>query len=219
MKIVLTQDVPKLGEMGTIQDVKPGFARNYLIPQGMALLATPGMVKQVEQRQAAERRRIAQLEEEKRELAERIEGTRIELHARVGEQGRLYGSITSGDIAEALSAEIGAEEPIDRRAIELEAPIREVGEFTVPVRLIGKLIPSITAVVFDPTAPLTAADLAEEGEEEAEEAAAEAQLEVTDAEAEAINAEAGEDEAIQSLEEEVTPEESAGDEEPTSDDE
>lgn len=168
MKIVLTQDVPKVGEMGTIQDVKSGFARNFLIPQGLAQIATPGMVKQVEERQDAERRRIARLEEEMKELADAIQGTRIEIHTRVGEQGRLYGSVTSSDIAEKLSEAVGQE--IDRRTVELEAPIRAVGEFEVPVRLVGRLIPTITVAVFDPDAPMTAADLkeAEEGEAAAE---------------------------------------------------
>lgn len=162
MKIVLTQDVPKVGEMGTIQEVKSGFARNFLIPQGMAQIATPGMVKQVEQRQESERRRIAKLEEEMQELANTIEGTRLEIHTRVGEQGRLFGSVTSSDVAEQLSEVVGQE--IDRRAIELDAPIRAVGEFKVQVRLVGRLIPTITVSVFDPTAPLTAADLEEEDE-------------------------------------------------------
>lgn len=154
MKVVLTQDVPKLGDMGTIQDVKAGFARNYLIPQGMAQIATPGMVKQVEERQEAERRRIAKLEDEMRELSDQIQGTRLEIHARVGEQGRLFGSVTSADVAQRLSEVVGAE--IDRRNVELEQPIREVGEFTVPVRLIGRLVPEITVAVFDPNAPMIA---------------------------------------------------------------
>lgn len=169
MKVVLTQDVPKLGEMGTIQEVKSGFARNYLIPNGMAQIATPGMVKQVEERQEAERRRIAKLEEEMQELSDQIQGTRLEIHARVGEQGRLFGSVTSSDIAERLSEAVGAE--IDRRNVELEQPIREVGEFTVPVRLVGRLVPEITVAVFDPSAPMitTASEQDEDEDEEGDE--------------------------------------------------
>jgi large subunit ribosomal protein L9 len=180
MKVVLTQDVPKLGDLGTIQDVKDGFARNYLIPNGMARIATPGMIKQVEERQEAERRRIAHLEEEMRDLAGQIDGIRLEIHARVGEQGRLFGSVTAADIAERL-AEITGQE-IDRRKVELEAPIREVGEVRVPIRLVGRLVPEITVAVFDPSAPLLATQYAEDEEEEEE-------AEVYDFEVEGIEAE------------------------------
>lgn len=193
MKVILTRDVPKLGDMGTIQDVKNGYARNFLIPQGMAVVATSGMVKQVEQRQAAEERRIAALEEEMRELSEQIDGLRIEIHARVGEQGRLYGSVTSGDIAERLAAEVGHE--IDRRTIEMDGPIREIGEFEVPIRLVGRLIPKITVEVYDPDQPMTRAAAREEAAaaEAAAEAAEAAETEAFVAEAEAAEAaEAGE---------------------------
>jgi large subunit ribosomal protein L9 len=151
MKIVLTQDVPKLGNAGTLQDVAPGFARNFLIPRGMATVATRGSIKQVEERQAAESRRIAKQEQEMRGLAERLQGMRIEVQARVGEQGRLYGSVTAGDIAEQLISLVGEE--IDRRKVDLDEPIRTAGDHTVTVRLVGKLAPTITVHVFDPEHP------------------------------------------------------------------
>ncbi len=151
MKVVLTQDVPKLGDAGTIQTVKDGYARNYLIPQGFAEMATPGMVKQVEERQAADARRIAKLEEEMRDLANRIAATKLEIVARVGEQGRLFGSVTSSDIADQLSSALGEE--IDRRKVELDEPIRTIGEFQVPVRLVGRLVPEVSVRVYDPDAP------------------------------------------------------------------
>lgn len=191
MKVVLTQDVPKLGEIGTIQDVKDGFARNYLIPQGLARIATPGMIKQVEERQEAERRRIAQLEEEMRDLAAQIDGIRLEIHARVGEQGRLFGSVTAADIAAQLSEITGQE--IDRRKVELEAPIREVGEFKVPVRLVGRLVPEITVNVFDPSAPLLAAALADdEKAEDADEDVYAMEVEGIEAEIDELDADADE---------------------------
>jgi large subunit ribosomal protein L9 len=167
MKVVLTQDVPKVGDLGTIQDVKDGFARNYLIPHGFARIATPGMIKQVEERQEAELRRIAHLEDEMRDLAGQIDGIRLEIHARVGEQGRLFGSVTAADIAERLSEITGHE--IDRRKVELEAPLRQVGEVRIPIRLVGRLVPEITVAVFDPAAPLLATPF-EEDEYEDEEA-------------------------------------------------
>jgi large subunit ribosomal protein L9 len=165
MKVVLTQDVPKLGDSGTLQDVKDGYARNFLIPQGLAAMATPGMVKQVEERQRAEARRIAKLEEEMRDLADRIEATHIEIIARVGEQGRLYGSVTSTDIADKLTEAVGEE--IDRRKLGLDEPIRNVGEYEIPVRLVGKLAPLVKVRVYDPDAPeLSAASEAETEDDE-----------------------------------------------------
>lgn len=180
MKVILTQDVPKLGDAGTIQNVADGFARNYLIPQGIAEMATPGVVKQVEERQAAEAKRIAKLEEEMRELAERIEQVRLEMHANIGEHGRLFGSITSSDIAEQLSEVLGEE--IDRRKVELDAPIREVGEYQVEVRLVGKLVPKLTVHVFDPNAPAVTQEQSsesDEGEESEETSGESASDEVT----------------------------------------
>lgn len=164
MKVILTQNVPKLGDSGTLQNVADGYARNYLIPQGMAQMATPGIVKQVEERQEAENRRIAKLEEEMRELGNQIEQTRLEMHANVGEHGRLFGSITSSDIAERLSEVLGEE--IDRRKVELDAPIRDVGEYQVDVRLVGKLVPKLTVHVFDPDAPAESTETESESETE-----------------------------------------------------
>lgn len=148
VKVILMQDVPKLGIAGTVQDVAPGYARNYLIPQGMATIATTGSIRQVEERQAAEAKRIAKQEEELRGLSERIQGTRIEIQVRAGEQGRLYGSITAADVAEQLSKAVGEE--IDRRKVDLDEPIRSLGEHEVTVRLVGRLTPTVTVVAFDP---------------------------------------------------------------------
>lgn len=160
MKVILTQDVPKLGASGTIQEVAPGYARNYLIPQGFAAVATRGSIKQVEERQAAEAKRIAKQEEELRGLAERIEGTRLDIETRVGEQGRLYGSITAADVAERLSTLLGEE--IDRRKVDLTDPIRTVGEHSVTVRLVGRLTPSVIVNVFDPERPAESEAAAED---------------------------------------------------------
>lgn len=145
MKIILTQDVEKLGNAGTLQEVKPGYARNYLIPKGLAQAASAGMIKQVEAKQAAEQRRIVKQENELQSLADRIAGTRLEFVARAGEGGRLFGSVTSADIAEQLSQRVGQE--IDRRKVDLPGGIHEVGEFPVAIRLVGRLVPQITAVV------------------------------------------------------------------------
>lgn len=145
MKIVLRQDVPKLGEAGAIKEVSNGYARNYLIPQGLAVLATPGEVKTAEHNAAVKARKVAKQEEQLKALAGRIDGRRLEFTARSGEGGRLYGSITAGDIAERLSAAVGEE--IDRRKIVLDEPIRSLGEHQVVVHLVGRLRPQVTVNV------------------------------------------------------------------------
>jgi large subunit ribosomal protein L9 len=145
MKVILLQDVPNVGESGSIQNVSDGFARNYLIPQGLAEMGTPGRIKQAEERIQAQQRKIERAEDEMRDLSERIEGMRVEIEARVGKQGRLYGSITAPEIASAVSSKLG--EDIDRRKVELSDPIRSTGDHTVAIHLVGRLRPAVTVTV------------------------------------------------------------------------
>ncbi len=145
MKIVLRKDVEKLGDAGTVHTVSDGFARNYLIPQGFAVVATPGELKVVAENTKARERKIAREEQRLQSLSDKIEGKRLEFTARSGEEGRLYGSVTAADIAERLSAAISEE--IDRRKVVLEHPIRTTGEHRVVVHLVGKLKPQITVIV------------------------------------------------------------------------
>lgn len=164
MKVILTQDIDKLGNAGSLQEVKPGFARNYLIPKGLAQPATSGMIKQVEERQAAERRRIIKQENAMQSLSDRIQGMRLTFTARAGETGRLFGSVTSADIAEQLSQELGEE--IDRRKVDLPGGIHEVGEFSVTINLVGRLKPQITVTVSPEGGELVAAAETEASAEE-----------------------------------------------------
>jgi large subunit ribosomal protein L9 len=145
MKIVLRQDVPKVGDAGTVQTVSDGYARNYLIPQGLAVAATKGELKVAEHNLAVKARKVARQEQQLQSLADRLAGRRLEFVARAGRQGRLYGSITAGDIAERLSAVVGEE--IDRRRVVLDESIRTVGEHPVTVHLVGKLRPQVTVIV------------------------------------------------------------------------
>jgi large subunit ribosomal protein L9 len=159
MKVILRQDVEKLGEKGTLQNVSDGFARNYLIPKGLAVLATPGELKVLAENQRVRDIKIAHQERDLQDLANKISATKLSFEARAGEQGRLYGSITAGDIAERLSASVGQE--IDRRKVVLDDQIRTVGEHTASVHLVGKLRPqvtvTVTAIVDEPEeAPATA---------------------------------------------------------------
>ncbi len=145
MKVVLRQDVEKLGESGSVQEVAAGFARNYLIPKGFAVVATAGELKTVAENARVREMKIARQERELQALADKISGQRLSFTARAGDQGRLYGSITASDVAEKLSAAIGQE--VDRRRVVLEDPIRSLGEHTVTVHLVGRLRPQVTVVV------------------------------------------------------------------------
>jgi large subunit ribosomal protein L9 len=155
MKVILTEDVQNLGTTGTIQEVKNGYARNYLLPRGLAKPATPGTVKLIEQKKAADEKKIARAEEENRALAGQIEQQTVRLTARVGQNGRLYGSITSAQIADALSAKLGQE--VDRRKVELPENIHSVGEYDVTVRLVGRLAPKVKVIVEDEAGAATPA--------------------------------------------------------------
>ena len=147
MKVILLQNVEGLGQAGDMKDVANGYARNYLLPRRLAAGATPGLVANREQRIAAEQRRLAKLAEQNRQMAERLGQIALTFKAKVGSQGRLYGSITSQDIANALRE---AEDiSIDRRTIELSEPIRSLGTFTVPVMISAGIEPKITVNVID----------------------------------------------------------------------
>ena len=145
MKIILNQDVENLGEKGSVQTVKDGFARNYLIPRQMAKLATSGELRHLDELRQVQERKIHKQELQLQSLAERIAELSLTFVARAGEQGRLYGSITAGDIAERLTASLKHE--IDRRKVVLEEPIRQIGEHTVTINLVGRLKPQVKVVV------------------------------------------------------------------------
>lgn len=151
MKVVLRQDVPKLGEAGDVKDVAGGYARNFLIPQGMAVYASEGELKMATHNQAVKERKIARQEDQLRSLAEKIEGTSLVFTARAGEGGRLFGSITAADVAAQLSEKVGEE--IDRRKIELTEPLRSLGNTTVGVHLVGRLRPQVTVTINPEDAP------------------------------------------------------------------
>jgi large subunit ribosomal protein L9 len=133
MKVILTKDVQGTGKAGEVKDVADGYARNFLLPRKLAIPATGSALRSVEQRKASEAKRASTEEQAARALAERLTAAPVVLTAKVGDQGRLYGSITSADIAEQLSAQLG--QPIDRRKIELENPIRQLGSHEVTIRL------------------------------------------------------------------------------------
>ena len=133
MKVILTQDVPNLGLRGEIKDVANGYGRNFLMPQNLATLATPTMIKSTETQRNEATQRRKRAEEEMVTLAERLDGTSIELKVKAGIEKRLYGSITRSDIARAINANTGTE--IDKRKVILAKPIRLLGTYDVVIRL------------------------------------------------------------------------------------
>ncbi len=146
MKVLLVQDVEKLGQAGEIKQVAGGYGRNYLIPKGFAVLATAGQIKQAEERLAATRRREEAARRDAEALAQRIGGLTLRFTARsAGELDRLYGSVTNLDIANKLANEFDIE--VDRRKIDLEDPIKRMGVYPVKVRLSANLEPMLNVVV------------------------------------------------------------------------
>ncbi len=132
MRVILKQEVAQLGDAGDIVSVKPGYGRNYLIPRGLAVPASEGSVREAEHQQrvaeAIRRKNLAGAQG----LAEKLEATAVSIRRETGEDEKLFGSVTNRDIAQALADE-GIE--IDRRTIQLDDPIKNIGLFTVPIRL------------------------------------------------------------------------------------
>ena len=145
MKVLLVQDVDKLGSAGEVKEVSGGYGRNYLIPKGIAVLATRGHVKQAEERQAAQQKREQASRKDAEAVAARISGQTLRFTARVGELDRLYGSITNADIADKIQSQLGVE--VDRRKIDLDDPIKRIGIYPIKVRLLAGLEPLVNVVV------------------------------------------------------------------------
>ncbi|NLE43872.1 MAG: 50S ribosomal protein L9 [Chloroflexi bacterium] len=145
MKIILTQDVLNLGRIGEVKRVADGYARNYLIPQGLAVQATQGAMKEFERRREVEARKDERFAEHAEALAQKLDGLTLTFEAKAGSKGRLYGSITPSEIADELSSKLG--ETLDRRKHVHCEPIREVGEHKVQIRLTADIVPEITVIV------------------------------------------------------------------------
>lgn len=145
MKVILLQDVPGTGKKSQVVNVSDGYARNYLFPRKWAMEATPGAVKEVERRQEKERAEEAARVKEAEELSRRISGKTIEIKAKSGEKGRLYGSVTGQEVADALNAQHQVE--VDKRKIGLSEPIRNLGEVTAVISLYAGVKAEMTVKV------------------------------------------------------------------------
>jgi large subunit ribosomal protein L9 len=145
MKVVLLEDLPGRGKAGEIKEVSKGYAKNFLLPRGLALLATPTVIKQVESRLEKEKLEEGVDRDKLVELAQQIEGREVRFKARMGAGERLFGSITAADVAEELSRAIGS--VIDKKKIDIEKSLRKTGSYEVAVKLASDINPQITVVI------------------------------------------------------------------------
>ena len=132
MKLILREDVENLGKGGELVDVKPGYGRNFLLPRRLAVLANPKNVRELEHQKKSAEAKAAKLKASAEAVAKRLADTPVTLKRKVGEQDKLYGSVTALDVVEALAAR-GLQ--LDRRTIDLAEPIKTIGDFEVPVKL------------------------------------------------------------------------------------
>lgn len=153
MKVILLKDVTGLGQTGDVKEVSEGYARNFLLRQGMVAAATPAALGDLKQHIASERRKQEKIEAEQQALSSRLGDITLTFRVRAGKGGRLYGSITNQDIAEAVRDQKGVS--IDRRSIELAEPLRAVGTYEVPVHVGKGKEPKLTVVV-ESTEPVEA---------------------------------------------------------------
>ena len=144
MELLLKEDVDNLGARGDLVKVKPGYGRNYLLPRGLAIQATPGNKKQIELQRKTILKKEAAERDTATQQADLLKGVTLEFARKVGEHGILYGSVTSMDIAEALAAK-GYE--IDRRRVLLKEPIKEPGEFEAPIKFHREVTTNVKVVV------------------------------------------------------------------------
>jgi large subunit ribosomal protein L9 len=140
MDVILRQDVDKVGRAGDMVTVKDGFGRNFLLPRGLAYLATEGNKKRIDAERAQKGKKHAAEVSAQREIATRLEAVSLTFTMKAGEGDKLFGSVTASDVAERLKAEGFA---LDKRAVELEEPLRALGVYKIPVRLHAEVKPEV----------------------------------------------------------------------------
>lgn len=138
MKVILTSDVKPLGTRGQLVDVKDGYANNYLLRQNLAVVATPGAMKQLEQQQNAKKRKQAEEVANAQEVATQLEQTTIRVPAKAGGNGRLFGTVTNAQVADAVLEQLGV--TIDRHKIEMKDGIKALGTYPVEIRLGNNIV-------------------------------------------------------------------------------
>ncbi len=224
MQVVLREDVESLGLRGEVVNVARGYARNYLLPRGMAELATPGLVKELERRDAIRARHEAQTSDEAKSIVTRLEAAELRIDVKAGPTGSLFGSVTATNIVDKLWDELKIR--VDRRKVEV-GTIKRIGRYTVPVAVFGDVTAELRLLVvpeggeLPPEEELQAAEAAEAGTAEPKavepEVSEPAAVEPAAVEPEAVEPEAVEPEAAEPAaaeDEEAAPEEAASPAEP-----
>lgn len=145
MEVILQKEVPMLGKEGDIVKVAAGYANNYLLPRGLAVRATSGNLKQLEAKRALMAKKEATARAEAEGLAKQVEGKKVRIEVRAGEGGKLYGSVTSKDVAEAVSSQLKI--AVDKRQLEMAEHIKEAGAHEIKVRFYPEVEVSLTAEV------------------------------------------------------------------------
>ena len=145
MQVILKQDIEKIGRRGDIVDVSRGYVRNFLVPRGLAEMATPTRLEEVRREMAEAEERDRRMAERAGEIAETLNKSVITIEARTGDDERLFGSVTAANIAEAIDRARGVR--VDRRRIRLEEPIRSLGTHQVPVQVHGDIEASVKVIV------------------------------------------------------------------------
>lgn len=147
MKVILKQTLPKVGKEGQVVSVKPGFARNFLFPKGMAVIADKSQVKALETRNARIASRLESTKADAEALAAKLSGITVNIAAKSADQGKLFGAVTSGDIADAINKEAGT--TLDKKQVPMIQPIKRMGRFKTELDLHPKVDCFITVVVYD----------------------------------------------------------------------
>jgi large subunit ribosomal protein L9 len=145
MKVILTENNPSLGQIGDVVNVAPGYARNYLVPKGLALEATGKNVRELEHKKLILAKKREKVRQEMLSLAQKLNQVRITLKRKVAEENKLYGSVNAGDVMKALEDQGFSE--LGRKSLQLDQPIKLLGEFSIPVRIDPQITANVTLVV------------------------------------------------------------------------
>lgn len=145
MKVILQQEVKKAGKKGDILEVSEGYARNFLLPKGLALEATAANLNMLKQQKEADAAKQKKLLEEAKALGEKIKAVTVTIKVKTGEGGRMFGSVTAKDVADALDQQ--RKLALDKRKIELKDAIKSLGEYTVPVRVYAEITVDLKVIV------------------------------------------------------------------------
>jgi large subunit ribosomal protein L9 len=145
MQVILNRDVEKLGQRGDVLDVSRGYARNYLAPRGLAEVATPAKIEEARRRMEEQAERERQMAERAEQIAETLNKSVVTIEARVGEEDKLFGSVTGAHIADAI--ENARDIRVDRRKVRLDEPIKALGTYQVPIRVHGETEVSVKVIV------------------------------------------------------------------------